>query len=259
MKKIITLFLAFSLFALSENLLAQEELKFKENFSLSIQSEIYSKFLSPCKYELQKEQKLEVSSPSLALGYLKRLAERKKKSRRTRGAFGLIGGGICAGLGAAVWSSAEEKGGWEGFFEGMAGAGLIVLGGTSAVVGALSLAIPSGAERELEDVLKISDPAQREAASHEALSSLAVRGKKSRILTCIVLTGFSAYSLSRKRIDVISSAFFGALAVSSLIRKTPEERAFQNYQQVREQQKKWEFHLGIGPRGDVMVCLSFSY
>ena len=277
MKKIMTLFLVFSLLALAGNLQAQEELKFKENFSLSIQSEIYSKFLSSSPeqihhfrnatsknvynraYVFQKEQKLEKSSPSLAFGYLRRLAERKRKSRRTGGAFGLIGGAICAGLGAAVYSSAEEKGGWEGFFEGIAGTGLMILGGASAVAGALSLAIPSGAERELEEVLRIPDLAQREAASREALSFLAARGKKMRIFSCIVLSGFSAYFLFRKNAEVISSGIFGALAVSSLVRKTPAERAFQNYQQARDQQKRWEFRFGIGPRGDVMVCLSLSY
>lgn len=277
MKKTMTLFLVFSLLALAENLLAQEELKFKENFSLSIQSKIYSKFLSsslerihPFRtatsndvysrlFDFQKEQELEKSSPSLAFGYLKRLAERKRKSRRTGGAFGLIGGAICAGLGAAVYSSAEEKGGWEGFFEGIAGTGLMIIGGASAVAGALSLAIPSGAERELKEVLRIPDLAQREAASREALSSLAARGKKMRIFSCIVLSGFSAYSLFRKNADIVSSGIFGAFAVSSLIRKTPAERAFQNYQQARDQQKRWGFHFGIGPRGDVMVCLSLSY
>jgi len=174
------------------------------------------------KYELQKEQRLEVHSPSLAEVYLKRLAERKKRRRITGGAVGVIGGGICLGLGA-------------------------------------SLAIPSGAERELKDVLRISDLAHRERASHEALSYLAARGKKSRIISCIVLAGFSAYSLFRKDSDYIMPGFFGALAVSSLIRKTPEERAFQNYQKEREQQKKLGFHLGFGPHGGAFVCLSLSY
>lgn len=215
------------------------------------------------KYGLQKEQKSEVTSPSLAEGYLKRLAERKKKSRKTRGAVGLIGGGICLGLGAAALSSAEEGSGWEGFFEGfwksMAGSALVIVGGASVVGGTLSLAIPSGAESEHKDVLRISDLAQRERASHEALSYLAARGKKSRILSCILLAGFSAYSLFSKERDYISSGLYGALAVSSLIRKTPEERAFQNYQKDREQQKELGFHLGIGPHGGVMVCLSLSY
>lgn len=315
MKKAISLFLVFSILALSGNLFAQDESSFTENFSLSKQSEIFGIFWSPrtslaasnsfyngkelnlahqlpgtrqfCerthllrnatskmegrygekiynyKYELQKEQRLEVHSPSLAEVYLKRLAERKKRRRITGGAVGVIGGGICLGLGAAALSSAEEGSGWEGFFEGfwksLAGGALVIVGGASVVGGALSLAIPSGAERELKDVLRISDLAHRERASHEALSYLAARGKKSRIISCIVLAGFSAYSLFRKDSDYIMPGFFGALAVSSLIRKTPEERAFQNYQKEREQQKKLGFHLGFGPHGGAFVCLSLSY
>jgi len=212
-----------------------------------------------CKYGLQKEQRSEVTSPSLAEGYLKRLAERKKKSRKTWGAVGLIGGGICLGLGAAAMSSAEEEGGWEALGKGIAGALLVATGVVGVVGGALSLAIPSGAERELEDVLRISDLAQRERASHEALSSLAARGKKSRILSCILLAGFSAYYLSSKERDYYSAGTLGAFAVYSLIRKTPEERAFQNYQKEREQQRKLEFHLGIGPHGGVNIGLSLSY
>jgi hypothetical protein len=211
------------------------------------------------KYGFQEEQRSEVTSPSLAEGYLKRLAERKKKSRKNWGAVGLWGGGICLGLGAAVWAAAEKKGGWESWGTGLAGAMLVATGAVGVVVGALSLAIPSGAERELEDVLRISDLAQRERASHEALSSLAARGKKSRIISCIVLAGFSAYFLSSKERNYEPAGFWGALAVSSLIRKTPEERAFQNYQKDREQQKKLGFHLGIGPHGGVKVGLSLSY
>lgn len=207
---------------------------------------------------LQNEQKSEVTSPSLAEGYLKRLAERKKKGRMTGGKVGLIGGGICLGLGAAAISSAEKEGGWGAIGTGLVGYLLVFTGTAGVVGGALSLAIPSGAERELEDVLRISDLAQRERASHEALSSLAARGRKRRILSCILLAGFSAYSLSLER-GFNSSVFYGALAVASLISKTPEERVFQNYQKDREQQKELGFHLDIGPHGGVMVCLSLSY
>jgi hypothetical protein len=239
LKKATSLFLIIFLMVLSGNLLAQDESSFTENFSLSTQTE--------------------VASPSLAEVYLKRLAERKRTNRRTRGAVGLIGGGICLGLGAVLWSSAEEKGGWEGFFEGLGGVTLIALGGTGIVVGGLSLAFPSGAERELTEVLKISDPAQREVASQEALSYLATRGKRYRIITSIVFAGISVYSLFRNENEYGNPGIFGAFAVYSLLRKTPEERAFQNYQQVRDRQNNLGLHLGIGPHGGVVVSFSFSY
>ena len=87
------------------------------------------------KYGLQKEQRLEVSSPSLAEVYLKQLAERKKKSRKW-GAVGLIGGGFCLVLGADAMSSAEEEGGWEALGEGIAGALLVATGVVGGVGGA---------------------------------------------------------------------------------------------------------------------------
>ncbi len=213
-----------------------------------------------CKYGLQKEQ---MSSPSLAEGYLRRLAERKKKTRRTWGAVGLIGGGICLALGAATLSSVEEEPGWEGFWEafgeGIAGSLLVATGLVGVIGGALSLVIPSGAERELGDILRISDVGQRERASRDALSSLAARGKTSRILTSLVFAGFSAYSLFRKESNYDSAGIFGAFAVYSLIRKTPEERAFKNYQEDREHQKQLGLRLGFTPHGGAFVCLSLSY
>jgi hypothetical protein len=212
------------------------------------------------KYGLQKEK---MYSPSLAEGYLRRLAERKKKSRRTRGTVGLIGGGICLALGAATLSSVEEEAGWEGFWvnfgKGAAGSLLVATGVVGVIGGALSLVIPSGAERELGDVLRISDVGQRERASHDALSSLAARGKTSRILTSIAFAGFSAYSLFRKESNYDSAGIFGAFAVYSLIRKTPEERVFQNYEKEREQQKRLRLRLGFSPKGGAYVCLSLSY
>ena len=141
----------------------------------------------------------------------------------------------------------------------MTGSFLVIVGGTSIAVGSSILAIPSGAERELKNVLRISNPAKREVASREALSCLAARGKRSRIISSIILTGYSAYFLFSKNRDYYSAGTFGAFAVYSLIRKTPGERAFRNYQKVEEEQKKLGFHVGIEPRGGVMVCLSLSY
>lgn len=199
-------------------------------------------------------------SESLAEGYLKRLAERSKKIRKTWGAVGLIGGGICLGLGAAAMSSAEEEEDVvEGFFTYFTGIMLVATGVGGVVGGTLSFVIPSGAERELEDVLRISDLAQRERASHEALSSLADRGKKWRILSCILCAGLSAYSLLSKEGDYLSAGEFGAFAVHNLIRKTPAERAFQNYLRERELRKKLGLSIGVVPYGGVKIGLSLSF
>ncbi len=184
---------------------------------------------------------------SLAEGYLKRLAERKKKGRKTWGAVGLIGGGLCLGLGASAISSAEEEGGWAGFWEDIFGVMLIATGTAGVVGGALFLAIPSGAEREYKDVVKISDPAQRERACREALSLLASRGKRRRIYTAgISIAGFFVYVLASKDAEsYTSAATFGAFAIYELTRKTAAERAYQNYLIESEYQRRIKQLIGI--------------
>lgn len=190
----------------------------------------------------------EEKSESLAEGYLKRLAERKKRSRKTWGAVGLIGGGLCLGLGASAISSAEEGDEFMGaFMEALAGVMLIATGTAGVVGGALSLAIPSGAEREYKDVTRISDPAQRERACREALSSLASRGKRRRIFAAgISIAGFFVYVLASKDAEsYTSAATFGAFAIYELTRKTAAERAYKNYLKESEHQRRIKQLSGI--------------
>jgi len=178
-------------------------------------------------------------SESLAEGYLKRLAERKKRSRKAWGATGLIGGGLFIGLGAAAMASAEEESGWEGFGAALAGAMFITTGAACAVVGALSFALPSGAEREYKDIERISDHAQRERACREALSLLASRGKKRRIFSGASIAVFSAIILFGEETDgYLSAATYGACAVYEFTRKTAAERAYQNYLKESELQRR---------------------
>ncbi len=200
------------------------------------------------KYGQEQEIGSEEKSDSLAEGYLERLAERNKRSRKSWGAAGFIGGGVFIGLGASALSSAGEGGEFmEGFWEGLAGVMLIATGAVGVVGGALSLAIPSGAERELKDVLRISDPAQRERACREALSFLAFRGRKRRIITaCVSIAGLFVYILSSKDTEsYLWAAMDGAYAVFELTRKTAAERAYQNYLKENELQRRIKKLAGI--------------
>jgi len=191
-------------------------------------------------YEQGQEIVSEGKSESLAEGYLKRLAERKKRSRKTWGAAGLIGGGVFIGLGVSAISSAEEESGWEGFGAALAGVMFIATGTAGVIGGALSLAIPSGAEREYKDVQRISDLAQRERACHEALSLLSSRGKRRRIFAAgISIAGFFVYIIASKDAEnYVSAATYGAFAVYELTRKTAAERAYQNYLKESEYQRR---------------------
>jgi len=202
----------------------------------------------------------EEKSESLAEGYLKRLAERSKRSRKTGGYVGLIGGGIFLALGAATLSSAEEEGGgWESLGKGLAGAMLVAGGVIGVVGGTVALAIPSIAERELDDVLSISDSGHRERASHEALSSLAARGRRRRIFWGIICAGFSAYAFFSEEGSFLIAAEYGGLAIYNFMRKSRAERTFQSYLKEKEFQNKLEFRLGVMPYGGVKIGLVYSF
>jgi hypothetical protein len=201
----------------------------------------------------------EEKSESLAEGYLKRLAERSKRSRKTWGTIGLVGGGVFLAAGVALLSSAEEEGGWESFGKGLAGLMLVSAGVGGVVGGTLALAIPSGAEREFDNVLSISGPGQRERASHEALSSLAARGRRRRIFGGILWAGFSALALFSGDGSFLLAAEYGAFAAYNLMRKSRAERTFQSYLKEKEFQNKLEFRLGIMPYGGVKIGFVYSF
>jgi len=201
----------------------------------------------------------EEESESLAEGYLKRLAKRSKRSRKTWGTIWLVGGGAFMASGVALLSSAKDNDWWGGFWEGLFGAMAITSGAVMAGVGIYKLAIPSGAERELDDLLSISDPGHRERASHVALSSLAARGRRKRIFWGILCAGFSAYALFSEEGSPLIAAEYGGFAVYNLMRKSRAERAFQSYLQEKEFQNRLEFRVGILPYGGVKVGLVYSF
>lgn len=221
-------------------------------------------------YGQQENISSEEESESLALGYLKRFAERSKKSRKTGGPIQLVIGGISLAGGAALLSSEDVSIG-----KGFAGLQLVLAGAGAIVGGTLVLAIPSGPEREFNKVLKISDLAQRERASHEALSLLAARGRRGRILGGIFSAALSVGSVvivvvaeeSKEKSVGIREYFYAyaaagaALAVLSVVVKSAEERTFEDYlkERKREQRKELEFRLGIMPHGGVKIGLVYSF
>jgi hypothetical protein len=274
MKKIVIILFFF---IVSISVFAQDKSLFFGNFSLTERT----KFLGASTvknrsqnwgdvYNLIYVQRKNISSEekpgSLAEGYLRRLAERSKKIRKTRSAVGFIGGGICLGIGAAVISSVDEYGGfWEGFGEALAGAMLMGVGTVGVIGGTLSLVIPFSAEREHKDVLRISDLAQRERASHEALSSLAARAKTWRIVigAAFAAAAVSLFIENKKLSNFQESSFvpatYAGLAAYSFLRKTLAERTYQNYLKEKEYRKELALRIGIMPYGGVKIDLAFSF
>ena len=206
-------------------------------------------------YELQEDINSEKKSESLAERYLRRLAERNKKSRKTGSITYLAGGGVSLGLGVWMMSLEEE----EFNFGKLFGVAFIIYGAAFVGAGIYSLAIPSGAERKFANVLSISDPAQRERASHEALSSLAARGKKRRIITSAVIAGLGVYFSLRDKESSSAVVFGGVSAAYYFLTKTRAERTYQNYLREKEYRKELALRIGIMPYGGVKIGFLYSF
>ena len=218
---------------------------------------------SNIRYGPQQYLSSEEESESLAEFYLKRLAERSKKRRKIGGIIGLVGGGVLIAWGASMTSKEPEGGAWDVDITPIFGYFSIIMGAGCVVGGALALAVPSRAERELKKVISISDFVQRERASHEALSLFAARGRRNRILSGILSASFSVASLAtaEESLEYIDAATWGALAVYSFFVKSPAERAFQDYLKEREskQRKELALRVGIMPYGGVKISLALSF
>jgi len=210
-------------------------------------------------YGQQEYINSEEESESLAEGYLKRLARRSNESRKIWGTIWLVGGGAFMASGVVALSSANDEDWWGGFWTGLYGTMALTSGAIMAGVGISKLAIKSGAERELEDVLSISDPGHRERASHEALSSLAARGRRGRILWGILWSVFSVYALSGEEGGSLIAAYYGGFALYNFMRKSRAERAFQSYLKEKELRNRLKFRLGIMPNGGVKVGFVYSF
>ena len=222
--------------------------------------------LDNLRYGQQENIKSEEESESLAFGYLKRFAERNKKSRKTGGTIALVAGPILFGIGYALLSLEDVS-----FGKSLAGLHLVSAGAGAVVGGTLVSIIPSSAERKFNNVLKISDTFQRERASHEALSLLAARGRRNRILGGIFNAAGSVFFLvllPNESLEYPLRTYFyayaaggAALAVISFVVKSPGERTFEDYlkERKREQRKELEFRLGIMPHGGVKIGFVYSF
>lgn len=206
-------------------------------------------------YGQQEDINSEKKSESLAERYLRQFAERNKKSRKTGGITYLAGGGVSLGLGVWMMSLEED----ESYFGKLLGVTGIIYGAAFVGAGIYSLAIPSGAERKFANVLSISDPAQRERASHEALLSLATRGKKRRIIKSAVIAGLGVY-FGLKDKESSSAVVFGGVSVAYyFLTKTRAERTYQNYLREEEYRKDLALRIEIMPYGGVKIGFVYSF
>lgn len=214
---------------------------------------------SNIRYGPQQHLSSEEESESLAEFYLKGLAEGSKKRREIGGTIVLIVGGGLIALGAPM---TKESG--EGDLSPLLGYPLIITGAVGVVVGAFTLARPSRPERKLKKVISISDPTQRERASHEALSLFAARGRRNRILMLILSTTTvlcEGLVFGESPVTAILALPLAALTVYSFVKKSPSEKAFQDYlkEKESEQRKELALRVGIMPYGGVKISFAFSF
>ncbi len=199
--------------------------------------------------------------PSLAETYLKRLAESSKGRRKTIGVFSLAIGGAMSALGLALLSSEDES--WFDF-SGLAGSLFLISGGAFVVGGTYLLAVPGSAEREYTLVQGISDPAQRDATSQKALSSLAAAGKRNRIISGVISSALAAYilisSLEEDGSDgTLAASLFGASALNSFLRKSQAENMYSDYLEAGKQRGPFGARVGIRTYRGIEFVLSVFY
>jgi hypothetical protein len=164
-------------------------------------------------------------SPS-AVQLLNDLARSWKNRRILAGVAGLGGGALLIAL------TEGSQGGFFDFSGLVRGMGLAYMG-----AGAISLAIPSKAEKEAAALESLSGPDEREHSAHASLVLLAKRARRARILNGSLAAGLAAYTLIDKDFVVESSemyaGLFGVTAFVYLVGKSREETLLERYEASR--------------------------
>ena len=200
---------------------------------------------------------------SLAEQYLFRLAEKSRKRRRLAGGIGLGSGIFVAAAGAAMLSEKDDDD-WLGLSKAF-GTVCLVSGGAAALGGAVTLAVPSPAEKAYKRILPIQDPAARGQASAEALAGLARTGRRTRMIgggiSCAagVLGVLLARGEDSSSGPMISAAYAGTMALYFFLVKSPAERTYRAYLEESRLSTVPDLILGFGPRGGFQVGLSMDF
>jgi hypothetical protein len=216
---------------------------------------------APPVYQATPErEKLQAAGPHpLAEQYLSQLAGKLRARRKLIG-YPLAGSGAAmAVLGGIALSQAEEDE-WSGFFKSLGGMGLLAGGGVFVAAGAISLAVPTGAERENKRVGAIRDFAEREKAAADALAGLAKRGRRNRMIRGGVFSGIAVYGAASKGGDNIAvPLLFGAAAAANFLGKSSEEKAYLAFSEDIPLKLVPELVVGLTPYGGLKVGFSLDF
>ncbi|MBN1932527.1 MAG: hypothetical protein JW786_13070 [Desulfobacterales bacterium] len=195
---------------------------------------------------------------SLAEKYLQELAQEIYRGRRRWGAVYLGLGAVSVIGGLSMTSSAKESNDFGAIFEHGAGLGLILVGAGIGIAGTVTMATPSGAERKYEFVKSLSEPEERERASREALAGLAKSKRTKRLIWGSVSSALAIVSVVDNG-DYSGTVIFGGFALYQFLRRSKEEKVYQEFLGASVKEKELNFTIGPIPRGGFAASLSISF
>jgi len=203
-------------------------------------------------------QTVEQGQTSIAERYLFDLAQASKRAR-SKGYILMAAGAALTVGGLIIMGGVEDEGGMGEFFEYLGGITLVAGGLACVAAGGGALAIASGPERRYAVIRSISDPAEKERASREALTALSRSGKTKRYIMSGVLSALAVYSLVATS-DPQSALIPGALVAVTLLTKSREERTYARFlAEEGERNEVIHLGLGLGPRGGFRLVLTASF
>jgi len=197
------------------------------------------------------------NQPSVAEQYLFRLAKKSKGRRMVRG-------GVYAVAGAALLANAISMLGQEDDWIIQYGGFLAVVTSGIPLAGSLfSFGFQGRAERTCKQIQAIADRTQRERACEDALSRLAKKGRKGRMVWGGLLTFLTASMTASFQggppIDFILPASLGAGALYLFLVKSPAERTNRAYLEKRALKPSPTLVFGLAPHGGFRLGLSMQY
>jgi hypothetical protein len=175
---------------------------------------------------------------------LTNLAENNKSMRINGSRILFVCGGLAAIDGAIL--NNESSSNWYDYSK------------IEVLVGIIDMCVPSLPEKYYIQMIKITDPDEREKAAAGYLSALASNGKTSRLVWGIIETLSAAYCYSNladndqlyRFFDNQYGAFlFTASAIKSFLVKSPEEMVWDTYEANRDSSETvpTAFQFGVNP------------
>ena len=198
--------------------------------------------------------------PSTAEEYLSRLARTNRSRRVTMGIISSAIGASGVALGLQGLAEKSDPLGLDRLF----GTFFVAAGGLSLAGAALSLALPSRAERAYTGLHEIQDSAARERTSAAALARLASSARTRRLIRVGLISAMAVAAVvagddGGPSDRIFSATCCGALALYSFLAKSREEKAYLGYLEGKGPKISPELCIGLAPHGGAWASLSLEF